>query len=261
MSNIGRSLSPPSEALLLFLVHVSEEMLYRGVILVLAVRWCTDNLYYAGVEESVVLPGGMELAVPQLGAILAGVGLTVGAVGLLVQRELFPLRLLDATKEQLQAFVEDRKKGGEPEKKRSVEDATKLEKKRKVVAGLLERLRSGVVMQQRWIVGVEATVEFLQWSTLSTSFLLTGNILAPIAGSMVNDALYSACQRLKNREIKEAMKEREAAASERDSERADLLKAVREHRKSRLEPPKSLKKSDSEEKSVRSDQEDGSDSP
>ncbi|KAH7618830.1 hypothetical protein NADE_005679 [Nannochloris sp. 'desiccata'] len=246
VSNIGRSLSPPSEALLLFLVHVSEEMLYRGVILVLAVRWCTDNLYYAGVEESVVLPGtGLELAPPQLGAILGGIGLTVGAVGLLVQKELFPLRLLDATKEQLQNFVEDRKKGnssaatgGDKNGKERVEDATKLEKKKKVVAGLLERLRSGVVIQQRWIVAVEATVEFLQWSTLSTSFLLTGNILAPIAGSMVNDVIYSACQRVKNREIKEAMKERANSASERAKQTADLLTAVREHRKSRLEPPK-----------------------
>jgi hypothetical protein len=234
VSNIGRSLSPPSEALLLFLVHVSEEMLYRGVILVLAVRWCTDNLYYAGVEESLVLPGGLELAPPQLGAILGGIGLTVGAVGLLVQRELFPLRLLDATKEQLQSFVEDRKQGD----KKSAEDATKLETKKKVVAGLLERLRSGVVIQQRWIVAVEATVEFLQWSTLSTSFLFTGNILAPIAGSMVNDTIYSACQRLKNREIKEAMKERAESASERAKQTANLLLAVREHRKSRLEPPK-----------------------
>jgi hypothetical protein len=242
VSNIGRSLSPPSEALLLFLVHVSEEMLYRGVILVLAVRWCTDNLYYAGVEESLVLPGtGLELAPPQLGAILGGIGLTVGAVGLLVQRELFPLRLLDATKEQLQSFVEDRKQG-DGKKQTSADDASKLEKKKKVVAGLLERLRSGVVIQQRWIVALEASVEFLQWSTLSTSFLLTGNILAPIAGSMLNDALYSACQRVKNREIKEAMKERAASASERAKQTADLLTAVREHRKNRLEPPKMMGK-------------------
>jgi hypothetical protein len=253
VSNVGRQLSPPSEALLLFLVHVSEELLYRGVILVLVVRWCTDNLYYAGIEESVVLPyGGLELAPPQLGAILGGIGLTVGAVGLLVQRELFPLRLLNATKEQLQAFVEDRKKGGDGANKQSTEDGEKLEKKKKVVAGLLERLRSGVVLQQRWIVAVEATVEFLQWSALSTSFLLTGNILAPIAGSMVNDAIYSACQRVKNREIKAAMKERAESASERAKQTADLLRAVRDHRKNRLEPPKVSqivdKKEETEEK-------------
>jgi len=262
VSNVGRSLSPPSEALLLFLVHVSEEMLYRGVILVLAVRWCTDNLYYAGVEESVVLPGtGLELAPPQLGAILGGVGLTIGAVGLLVQKELFPLRLLDATKEQLQNFVEDRKKGidstavgGDKKQKTVEEDAAKVQKDKKVVAGLLERLRSGVVIQQRWIVAVEATVEFLQWSTLSAAFLLTGNIVAPIAGSMVNDAIYSACQRVKNREIKEAMKERAESASERAKQTADLLTAVREHRKNRLEPPKGSlndqlgKKKESEDK-------------
>jgi len=244
VSNIGRSLSPPSEALLLFLVHVSEEMLYRGVILVLAVRWCTDNLYYAGVEESVVLTGtGLELAPPQVGAILGGVGLTVGAVGLLVQKELFPLRLLDATKEQLENFVEDRKKGsdGTPageSKNQSVEDAKMVEKNKQAVVGMIERLSSGVVIKQRWMVAVEATVEFLQWSTLSASFLLTGNILAPIAGSVVNDAIYSACQRVKNREMKKAMKEKAESASDRAKQTADLLTAVREHRKNRLEPPK-----------------------
>ena len=67
MSNIGRSLSVPSEAALLLLVHVSEEMLYRGVLLVAFIKWCTDNLYLAGVfDETLNLGGGVELALPQV---------------------------------------------------------------------------------------------------------------------------------------------------------------------------------------------------
>lgn len=260
MNNLGRALSPPSEALLLTLVHVSEEMLYRGLILALVVRWFTDNLYYAGMDDVSMFPGGLILAPPQLGALLGGVGLTVAAVGLLIQRELFPLRLLDAAKEQLKEMAEEtrqekarKKLGGDKPAAAAAtgnDDATDKEesgkdgvaKKKEFVAGLLERLRSGVVVQQRWVVAVEASVEFLQWSTLSAGYLLTGNILTPIIGSMANDILYSTWQRVKHRKIKKVMDERASTSAERVKQTADLLAAVRAERTSRLEPPKGLGK-------------------
>lgn len=259
MNNLGRALSPPSEALLLTLVHVSEEMLYRGLLLALVVRWCTDNLYYAGMDDVTMLPGGLILAPPQLGALLGGVGLTVAAVGLLIQRELFPLRLLDAAKEQLKEMAEEtrqekaRKKldGDKPatatgadasasDQEESGKDGVK--NKKEFVAGLVERLRKGVVVQQRWVVAVEASVEFLQWSTLSAGYLLTGNILTPIVGSMANDVLYSTWQRVKHRKIKKVMDERASTSAERVRRTADLLAAVRAERTGRLEPPKGLGK-------------------
>ena len=271
INNLGRALSPPSEAALLTLVHVSEEMLYRGLILTLVVRWFTDNLYYAGLEEALMLPGGLAVAPPQLGAFLGGVSLTVGAVGLLIQRELFPLRLLNAAKEQLQEMAEDsrqekaRKKlfgDVKPTAEKSENGATEkedgdgkegLQTKKQFVAGLVERLRVGVVVQQRWVVAVEASVEFLQWSTLSASYLLTGNILAPIIGSMANDVLYSSWQRLKNRGIRKAMKERASTSAERVKQTADLLAAVRAERTARLEPPKGLGKGLPEQKEKEKD--------
>lgn len=48
MNNVGRVLSPPAEALLLLLVHVSEEMLYRGVMLV---SCCGAGLVLLGVFD------------------------------------------------------------------------------------------------------------------------------------------------------------------------------------------------------------------
>ena len=230
VSNLGRALSAPAEGFLLILVHIAEEMLYRGIMLVAVSRWITENLYYAGVEESVaVWPGGVVLAPPQVGAVVGAVGLTVGAVGLLVQRELFPLKMLKIAKKQLDGMQKKAKK----KEKEGVKEGEKEEEnkgKKDVVVRILEQVRSGAVRQQRWIVAVEGMVELVQWSTLSTSFLLTGNILAPIAGSVANDIFYSAMQRVKQAEMRKSVAERAARSEEMIKQRADLLAAVRAHR-------------------------------
>lgn len=76
-------------------------MLYRAVILTYAVGWTIDRLYEAGADESVSLLG-YQLATPQAGAVLAAVGCTATSLALLVQRQLFPVRLIAAAEKQLE---------------------------------------------------------------------------------------------------------------------------------------------------------------
>lgn len=251
--NPGQALSPPSEALLLTLVHISEEMLYRGVILCAVVRWVTENLYYAGVDESVTVVGGLQLAPPQLGAVIGASLMTTAAVGLLVQRHLFPLRLINAIEDRVEKKIKD---GGsanrshtqrtppsaagtasnnempsKPEKKERDHPQSKVER----VSAALERVRQGVARQQRWIVAIEGTFELAQWSTLSTGFLLTGNILTPIVASIASDAVYSICQRHAFRRVQEGLQLQAEASRVRMQETTALLSAVQEHRKARLQ--------------------------
>ena len=70
---------------------------------------------------------------------------------------------------------------------------------------------------------------------------------------MANDVLYSSWQRLKNRGIRKAMKERASTSAERVKQTADLLAAVRAERTARLEPPKGLGKGLPEQKEKEKD--------
>ena len=221
MNNVGRLLSPPSEFFLLLMVHISEEMLYRGVLLVLVVRWTTDRLYEAGADDVVRLAGGLEVTTPQLGAVLAAVAMTTAAVGLLVQRELFPIRILKAAGKMAESDEKGAKKlpGG----------AT--------VNEVLEKVRDSVLGQQRWAAASTAVGEFVQWTTLSAVFLGTGNILAPVAAAVVADATYSVMQHRKagelQREMRQSLKDR--AQQMRDTK--VLLDAVKARQKDSLAPP------------------------
>jgi hypothetical protein len=225
MGNVGRALSPPLEAALLLLVHSAEEMLYRGLLLTAAATWATDRLYEAGAEDVLLmLPGGGELATAAAGGALAAAALAAAAAALAAQRELLPLRALAAA---AAAAAAEKGPGGAPAGGARAEKAAKM----------LALVRGALAKKQRWGVGIKAANEVVQWACLSASFLLTGNLLAPLAGSVAADALYSLEQRgrLRRLEKAQAASMREFLASERG--RRELLRATRAERTARLAPP------------------------
>lgn len=228
LNNVGRVLSPPAETVLLLLVHISEEMLYRGIILTLAVKWTTDRMYEAGADDVVKVFGGLEVATPTASSILAATGITFAAVGLLVQRELFPLRLLKAAREK---FQEGKKEGGHDGGGHEIDAPVEQQAK---MAEMLERVRRTVIEQQRWGATVTAVLEFVQWSTLSASYLVTGNILAPMVGSAAVDAVFSVYQRVKVKELLKARaKETEQMNLQFEDTKA-ILDSIKERKKGKL---------------------------
>lgn len=234
LNNRGRALNPYSELFLLILVHVSEEMLYRGLLLSLVIRWVTENLYYAGVEENVALFGGLTLALPQVGAVTGATGVSLAFVALSLRRHLNPLRVLKQAEEKF-------KRGRDNENLSSQASPQKEENHRKInksdnseVLAALEKAQRGIVQHHRWTVALEASNELLHWATASASFLLTGNIIAPISGSIVSDIFYSYCQRRKLEKLQADIEAQHRASAARAEQTHELLKAVQEHRKEKL---------------------------
>lgn len=236
LNNRGRALSPWSELFLLILVHVSEEMLYRGLLLSVVIRWLTENLYYAGVEENVEFFGGLTLALPQVGAVTGATGVSLAAVALLLRRYLNPLLVLNQAAEKFN-------KDGENEQLSSKRKSSASEQPNSIngnppdnseVLAALEKARLGILQQHRWTIALEASNELLHWATASASFLLAGNIIAPISGSIASDIFYSYCQRVKLEKLQADIEARHQASVARAEETQELLKAVKEHLKEKL---------------------------
>ncbi|KAI3436879.1 hypothetical protein D9Q98_006287 [Chlorella vulgaris] len=231
-NNVGRLLWPPLELLLLLTWHLAEEMLYRAIILTWAAGWTIDRLYEAGAEESINLLG-LQLATPQAGAVLAAVGCSAVSLAVLVQRAFFPLRLISRAEEELDAREGESRAGPEVKKERA--------RMRKV----LDKVRSGMVRQRQWSTAVEGTRNVTEWAAYSTSFLLTGNLLAPYVTAVASDLLFSGYQRLRARQVDRT--QQQAMASIRELHSTAL--ALKDARKAVLQPPSvpASKSSDEEE--------------
>jgi len=176
MNNAGQLLHPASEALLLFLVHFSEEMLYRGFGLTFAIKWTTDRIYEATGEDVIsVFGGAYSVPVPTVGAAVASLSLVTVAIYLLLSRDLKSLKVI----EQLE----------------NSESANKT----------LMEMKDVILSQQRWNIAVTAISEIVQWTSATAAFLYTGNLLAPIAGALVSDAVCSFWQRDKLKAIQESL--------------------------------------------------------
>ena len=174
MNNAGQLLSPPAEAFLLLLVHFSEEMLYRGFGLAFAVKWTTDRLYEA-IGEDVVTLGAAQVPIPTLGATVASLSLVTVAIYLLLSRDLKSLKVI-------QSLSEDD------------ENASKL-----------MSMKDAILEQQRWNVGITAVTEVVQWGSATAAFLLTNNLLAPLAGALIADGICSVLQRVKLEKIQDLL--------------------------------------------------------
>lgn len=242
VNNVGRLLGPASEAALLGLVHLSEEMLYRGVALTYAARWATDRLYEGGAEEAIAVAAGLEVPTPAAGAALAAAGLTVVAVGLVAQRQLFPLRMLQAAAARGAGGKRAAGGAGPAAARKLAANAAaaaggkdrKLEQKQMAA---LEQVARSVARQQRWSVALAAAHELAEWGALSAAFLATGNLLAPLAASVVADGLFSGWQRLRFQRAASAQLQQSRDVVERARKQKQLLQAVQESRKARLQPP------------------------
>ncbi len=174
MNNAGQLLSPPAEAFLLLLVHFSEEMLYRGFGLAFAVKWTTDRLYEA-IGEDVVTLGAAQVPIPTLGATVASLSLVTVAIYLLLSRDLKSLKVIESLSED-------------------DENASKL-----------MSMKDAILEQQRWNVGITAVTEVVQWGSATAAFLLTNNLLAPLAGALIADGICSVLQRVKLGKIQDLL--------------------------------------------------------
>ncbi|PSC67454.1 Qa-SYP3 Sed5p Syntaxin 5-type isoform A [Micractinium conductrix] len=246
--NVGRLLPYTLEVLLLLSWHLAEEMLWRAIVLTCAVGWTIDRLYEAGADETVNMLG-LQLATPQAGALLAAVGCTAASLALLVQRSLFPIRIIAMAEEELNASEaketakeEARKKvaglsGGLPQQRKG-----HTEKDRKRMRKVLEKVKDGMVRQRRWSTAIEGARDVMEWACYSTAFLLTGNLLAPFATAVSADLLFSGYQRVRRRQVDEA--QRLSAEQIRELHKTAL--AIRDARLGVLQPPTEKKKKQEE---------------
>ena len=69
----------------------------------------------------------------------------------------------------------------------------------------LMEMKDVILSQQRWNIAVTAISEIVQWTSATAAFLYTGNLLAPIAGALVSDAVCSFWQRDKLKAIQESL--------------------------------------------------------
>lgn len=59
------------------------------------------------------------------------------------------------------------------------------------------QVKGGLVRQRRWSTAIEGVRNLTEWAALSTSFLLTGNLLAPYVSACAADVLFTGYQRFK----------------------------------------------------------------
>lgn len=203
MNNAGQLLQPASEALLLVLVHFSEEMLYRGFGLTFAVKWTTDRLYEATGEDFVDVFGRYTVPIPTLAAAVASLSLVTVAIYLLLSRDLKSLKMLENLEKS--------------------DDASSPNK-------TLFEMKDTILSQQRWNIAITAVSEIVQWTSATAAFLYTGNLLAPIAGALVSDAVCSYLQRDKLKVLQQTLladsRERLALAKESGA----LVRAMKKER-------------------------------
>lgn len=207
MNNAGQLLSPTAEALLLLLVHVSEEMLYRGFALTFAVKWTTDRFYEAFGEDAIMIGNSVEVPTSLCAAITASVVLTVSAIYLLLSKDLKAIQMLENLEEK----------------------STKSEKEDELISALAS-IKSTIIAQQKWGLAVTGLSEAAQWSSASFAYLMTGNLLAPIVSALVSDALCSYWQRRKLKVIQEELVREAEERAKKAKERTVLINAIKHNK-------------------------------
>ncbi|KAL3139696.1 hypothetical protein ABBQ38_004006 [Trebouxia sp. C0009 RCD-2024] len=189
LQNQGLDLEAPVEAGYILLAHFADEMLYRAVILQGVALWVTDRLYEANAEEMIPGIGDNAMAVPDTGkwtalAVLIGMQLGWGARGFFR-----PARL------RLQAVQMGKPNLETP----TLESASR---KRKETDEVVTHLTKKLTKQRKATVVVDTVRGSLTTAALGSSFILTGNLLAPCLGSVTCDLLFSYYQRSKYQKLK-----------------------------------------------------------
>ncbi|KAF8062008.1 hypothetical protein HT031_004268 [Scenedesmus sp. PABB004] len=201
-ANPGIGLSPLAEFGVVVIAVLADEMLYRAVGLTLLGLWLRDRLYEAGWDETVALgdwgsalAGVPELPTPEFArwaavALVAALGVAGFAAG--------ALREVESVK-RLQVLDKD---GSASEASEAL--------KAQLVASLGSQ---NVVMY-----GLEGLREVSASVMAGAAFVSTGNLAAPLAGSLLVQTLFSIYQRLslqRGRAKRRAMLERMKARSEK----------------------------------------------
>ncbi|EFJ51587.1 hypothetical protein VOLCADRAFT_87755 [Volvox carteri f. nagariensis] len=212
-NNPGSRLTPVQEAVVILVAVTAEEMLYRAVLLTLLGLWLRDRAYEGGAEEVLTLQlqlllggyggggGTWELdtaAAAQWAAL--GVGLALGAT-VFAAKAWQETRLAERLRAVQAAQAEEAAK--ELRKQRllgqvHMTEAQLLEEREKVarLQAAQASLVASIGVQGALVWMMEGGREVYQVAASGASFLLTGNLAAPLAGSLAAQLLVSAYQRL-----------------------------------------------------------------
>lgn len=222
--NPGQGMSPWGEALTIVTSHLTEEMLKRAVILTALSNWLVDRMYEADVvdvDDLIHLPGLAALPhdVAAWGVVAGGGGAVVlytlrkvlvqPDFGFVVPPGEEGPQLL-RTSEGARATLLERLRGvvsraGDVAASSEVasDDGEKGDDKPKA-AVFQQRLRSkaekvldDVRQRAMYSAGIDGGRRLMEWVGLSSAFVLTGNLAAPLVGSIVVDAVFSLYQRTK----------------------------------------------------------------
>lgn len=223
--NPGRGMSPWEEALTIVTSHLTEEMLKRAVVLTALSNWLVDRMYEADVvevDDMVHLPG--LSALPHdvaawgvvVGGALAVILFTLRKVlvqpdfGFVVPPGEDGAQLL-RTSEGARASLLERLRGvvqrtddnaaqssGEAAPSGDEgDDRDKPKVFQQRLRSKAEKVLDDVRQRAMYSAGIEGGRRLMEWVGLSTAFVLTGNLVAPLVGSIVADAVFSLYQRTK----------------------------------------------------------------
>ncbi|GIL67443.1 hypothetical protein Vafri_20829 [Volvox africanus] len=232
-NNPGSGLTVLQEAVVILVAMTADEMLYRAVLLTLFGRWLRDRAYEAGAEEVLVLPGGLQLdtaAAANWAALGAGLALGVVVFGFKAWREAnvsAPLMAIRAAEGHEEAEKKLRKQ--QLAGKYIPEEQLREEREKQArLQAAQTQVATFIGMQGALLWLLEGGRDLSQMAAAGSSFLLTGNLAAPLAGSVAVQVLISGYQRLALRRV---VKQRSVKAIEAQQGRTELMQQQQQQQK------------------------------
>ncbi|GLC37128.1 hypothetical protein PLESTB_000983200 [Pleodorina starrii] len=202
-NNPGARLTPLQEVAVILVAVTADEMLYRAVLLTLFGRWLRDRAYEAGAEEVLTLPGGLLGGQVDTAAaaqwVALGVGCSLGAA-VFAARAWQETRVAERLRAMQEAQAEEAAKALRKQRLMgqhvTEEDLREEREKQARLQTAQASLVASIGVQGALVWLMEGGREVYQVAAAGSSFLLTGNLAAPLAGSMAVQLLVSAYQRL-----------------------------------------------------------------
>ncbi|GIL84170.1 hypothetical protein Vretifemale_12867, partial [Volvox reticuliferus] len=189
------------EVVVILVAMTADEMLYRAVLLTLFGRWLRDRAYEAGAEDILALPGGLQLdtaAAANWAALGMGLALGMAVFGFKAWREAkmsAPLMAIRAAEAQEEAEKKLRKQQLAGKYITEEQLREEREKQARLQAAQMQ-LANSIGFQGALLWLLEGGRDLAQMAAAGSSFLLTANLAAPLAGSVAAQLLASGYQRL-----------------------------------------------------------------